>query len=87
VIHVALAHPQVRHPAEVLDFVCTYFPVLDKIDPHVRVGGIQRHVIDKAPPMLHPHGAVVPRIIGDASGVLSRLDLLEQIGMITGFDT
>ena len=31
VIHVALAHPQVRHPAEVLDLVSAYFPVLIKL--------------------------------------------------------
>ena len=45
VIHVALAHPQVRHPAEVLDLVSAYCPVLDKIDPHVHVRGIERRVI------------------------------------------
>ena len=36
--------------------------------------------------MDHPCGAVVPLIIGDAPGVLRRLHLLEQIGMIAFFD-
>ena len=48
--------------------------------------GIERHVIDKAKAMHHTRGAVVPLIIGDAPGVLRRLHLLEQIGMIAFFD-
>ena len=69
-----------------LDFVIAHFPVLDKIDPHVWVGGIERDIIDKAKPMHEPRSAIVPLIIGDAAGVLGRLDLLEQIGMIAFFD-
>ena len=38
---VALVHPQVRHPTEVLDLVMTNFPVLDEIDPYVRVRSIE----------------------------------------------
>src|SRR3989454_4715993 len=51
VIDVARAHPQVRHPTEVLDAVSPHFPVLDEIDPYGRVRLIERHVIDKAKPM------------------------------------
>ena len=36
--------------------------------------------------MDHTRGAVVPLIIGHAPGVLRRLHLLEQIGMIAFFD-
>src|SRR5262249_29234074 len=62
VIHVALAHPQVRHPAEVLDLVSASFPVLDEIDPHVHVRGIERHIIDKPKTMAHLCSAVVSLI-------------------------
>jgi hypothetical protein len=37
--------------------------------------------------MDHPGGAVVSLIIGDPSGVLCGLKLLEQIGMIPFFNT
>ena len=33
---VARAHPQVRHPAEVLDLAGAPLPVLDEIDPYSR---------------------------------------------------
>src|SRR5262249_31956936 len=56
---VARAHPQVRHPAEVLDLAGAPLPVLDEIDPYMGVRGIQRHVIDKAEAMDHTGGAVV----------------------------
>ena len=62
-------------------------PILDEIDPHVWVRGIERHVIDKAEAMDHPCGAVVSLIRGDTAGVLRGLHLLEQIGMIAFFDT
>ena len=48
--------------------------------------GIERHIVDKAKPMHHARGAVMPLIIGDAPGVLGCLHLLEQIGMIAFFD-
>jgi hypothetical protein len=85
-IDVARAHPHVSHPTEVLLLGSAPFPVLDEIDPHVWVRGIEGYVIDKTKLMDQPYSAVMPRIRGDASGVLSRLDLLEQVGMITGFD-
>ena len=50
------------------------------------VRGIEGHVIDKAKAMDQPCGAVVSFIIGDAPGVLRRLHLLEQKGMIAFFD-
>ena len=43
-------------------------------------------VVDKAEAMDHPCGAVVSLIRGDTSGVLRRLHLLEQKGMIAFFD-
>src|SRR6266567_2697048 len=84
-IHVALTHAEIGHPAEVLDLVIAYLPVLDEMDPHVRTRRIERHVIDKAEAMDHPCGAVVTLIVGDPSSVLCGLHLLEQIGMIPFF--
>ena len=57
------------------------------MDPHVRMRRIERQVMDKAEAMDNPYGAVVALVIGDLSGVLRCLDLLEQIGMIPFFDT
>src|SRR5258706_6247671 len=57
---VALAHPQVRHPTEVLDLVSADFPVLNEIDAHVRVRSIERHIIDKAKPLHKTRIAVLP---------------------------
>src|SRR5262249_5594389 len=86
-IHVALTHTEVSDPTEVLALVLPYLPVLDKIDPHLRVRRIEGDVIEKAKPMYQPGGAVVALMIGDPSGMLRGLDLLEQIGMIPLFDT
>jgi len=60
---IALVHPQVCHPAEVLDLGITNLPVLDEIDPHICVQCIERHVIDKPKPMHQSRGTVVPFII------------------------
>src|SRR5262245_31539416 len=84
---IALAHPQVGDPTEVLDLVLAYLPVLDEIDPYVQVRGIEWHIIDKPKAMDHPGSAVVSLIIGHAPGVLRRLYLLEQKGMIAFFDS
>ena len=70
-----------------LDLVIANLPVFNEIDPHVRMRLIERHVIDKAKAMDNPCGAVVSLIIGDTSGVLRRLHLTEQKGMIAFFDT
>src|SRR5882672_3284582 len=59
---VARVHPQVRHPPEVLDLVMTNFPVLDAMDPDVRVRSIAWYVIDKAKPMTDACGASVSLI-------------------------
>ena len=82
----ARAHPQVRHPTKMLHLGSAKLPVLDKIDSHVRVRGIERHVIDKAKAMPKTRAPVLSLVIGYAPGVLRRLDLLEQKGMIALFD-
>src|SRR5262249_2120877 len=83
---VALAHAYVRYPTEVLDLGIADLPVLDEIDPHVDVRGIEWHLIDKPKAMEHPGSTVVSFIIGHASSLLCRLYLLEQKGMIAFFD-
>ena len=46
---------------------------------------IERHVTDKAKPVTQTRIGVVPVVIGDTSRLLSRLHLLEQIGMVAFF--
>src|SRR5215468_3659784 len=84
-IDVPLAHAQVRHPAAVLDLVRAYFPILDAMDSHGRSRGMERHLVDKAKPMHHTRGAVMPLIKGHALACLSSLHLLEQRGMSAFF--
>jgi hypothetical protein len=56
------------------------------MDPHARIGGIERHVMDKADAIDHPCGAVVSLRKGATSGVFRRLHWLEQQGMIAFVD-
>src|SRR6266446_764177 len=67
---VELAHPQVCDPTEVLDLVLAHLPVLNEIDPHIRVRCIERHVSAKAKPMTDACGAIVPLITGPTHGNL-----------------
>src|SRR5712691_3979492 len=83
---ITLTHAQVGHPTEVLDLGMANLPILDEIDPHVGVRGIERHVVHKAEAMAHPCSTVVSLIRGHAPGVLRRLHLLKQKGMIAFFD-
>jgi hypothetical protein len=69
-----------------LDPVSAHLPVLDEVDVHVCVRGIEGQLIDKPKAVDKTCGTVVPLLIGDAPGVLRRLHLVEQKGMITGFD-
>ena len=84
-IHVAGTHPQVRHPTEVLHLRIAYFPVLEEVDPYVRVRSIAWPVMDKAKPMTDACGAIVPLIKSHAPIVLGSLHLVEHIGAIAFF--
>src|SRR2546426_7792711 len=66
---VARVHAEVRDPTEVLHLVIAHLPVLDEIDPHVWVGGIEGDILDKAKPMHHLRSAIMPLIRGDAPSV------------------
>src|SRR5262245_43197225 len=83
---IPLVDPQVCDPAEVLALALAHLPVLDEIDPHVAVRGIEWHIIDKPKAVTHPASAVMAFIIGDAPGLFRLLDLPEQKGMIACFD-
>ncbi len=85
VIDMPLVHPDVSHPAEVLDLLVMRLPILNEIDVHSSVGGVEGHLIDKPEAMHQARGAVVPRIMGDTARAVRSLDLLEQPGMIPGF--
>jgi hypothetical protein len=82
---IPFGHPQVGEPAEGLALVLAPLPVLDTMDPHLRVRRIEGDGIEQAKPMHQPCGAVVPCIQGDAPSVLRGLDLLEQRGMLAFF--
>src|SRR5262249_39471227 len=84
-IDVPLTHPQVRHPAEVLDHVLADLPILNEIDPHIRSRCIERYVVHKAKPMHHTRGTVMPLISGHAPDCLSSLHLFEEIRMVAFF--
>src|SRR5215831_20122283 len=75
VIDVPRADAQVCHPTKVLHLVLTHLPILDEIDSHVWVRGIERHVIHKAEAMDYTRGTVVPLIGGHAPGLLGCLHL------------
>jgi hypothetical protein len=60
---------------------------LHELDPHVWIGGIARDIMDKAKAMHYPGSAVVSLISSHAPGMLRRLHLLEQPGMIAFFDS
>ena len=61
-------------------------PILKTIDPHVRVRGLERHLIDHAQLMPHPSGAVMACRIRDASSVLGCLPLGKEMSLIACFD-
>lgn len=70
-----------RKSPKVWDRVLAHLPVLDTMDPHVWVGGLERAIMDKTTPRHEPRRASVPLLRGDAVGVLGRLDLLAQRGV------
>src|SRR5262249_49803901 len=70
----------------VLHLRIAHFPVLDEIDPYVRLRSIQWQVIDKAKAMYEPRSAIVSLIRGDAARLCGHLDLVEQIAMNAFFD-
>jgi len=84
-IPVALAHAYIGHPPEVLNLLLTDLPVLDAIDLHGRVGGIEGHLMEKAQAVDYLGGTIVPLIIRDASSLLGGLALLEHLAMLTLF--
>ena len=81
-VHMALADPQVGDPTAGLDLVLGSLPILDAIAPHVRSRGIEGHSVDKAKPMHHARGAVVPLLLGDRPRVVSGRHLVAYLGMI-----
>src|SRR6266446_4308195 len=84
--NVALVHSSIRYPTEVLDLGIANLPVLDDLDAYVRMRCIEGHVIAQPKAMDKTRSAVVPLIIGHTPGVLCRLHLLEQRGMIAFFN-
>src|SRR6266700_7246603 len=84
-IDVPRTHPHVRHPAVWLDHILADLPIRHAVDPHIRSRCLERYVVHKATPMHHTRGTVMPLILGQAPGVLSRLHLCEEIRLVACF--
>jgi hypothetical protein len=77
---------QVGDPAKVLALAITSFPALQEVDPQIGMGYIERHVTDKAKPMVETRRGVSPVVIGDVSCALGCRHGREQISMVACFD-
>ena len=70
-----------------LDFaVSGRLPALDKIDPQVGIGGIERQVGDKTKPMVNVGLVIVTVIVSHTANSIGLGNLLEQKGMIAFFN-
>ena len=88
VVHVPRADAQVGHPTKVLHLALTHLPILDEIDSHVSVRGIECHSHSQSGsdgPHAQ-HGRVAHRR-SHAWPARRRLYLREQIRMIAVFHT
>src|SRR5256885_7975396 len=79
----AFMDAQVGAPTAVLDFVLVPLPALQEVDPQVGMGYMERHVTDKAQPVVQTRLGGVPIVRSDASGLRGRRHLLAQGGMGT----
>ena len=84
--HGALGEGQVGDPTAVVDLALDGFPALQEGAPQIGMGGIERHVTEKAKPVVETRRGIVPVVRGDASGALGCRDMREQRGMIACFD-
>ena len=85
-VNCALVDAQVGDPTEMLDFALYRLPTLDEVDPQIGIGFVERHVTNKAEPMVNPLLALFTLLIGHATRLLSLGHMLEQKGMIAFFD-
>src|SRR5687767_6229134 len=88
-INRALIDAQVGNPTKVLDRVLGLVPLpaLQKVDPQVGIGFIERHGTNKAKAMMETRPCIVSIVIGDSPSPLSRRHVLKQVGMVAFFDT
>ena len=77
-------HGKVSHPTEMLRFTRLDFPILDEIDPFVRIGFVQRRLVDKPKTMSHPLAFTFE--LADLSGLVSLVNNLKQELVVTFFD-
>ena len=82
--HIPGVKGQIGDPAEVLNLIALDFPVLQKIDPYIWVGGIQPPLVHKVKPMNDPLGSLL--IMLGLTQLLLGFDLRKQAGMIPFFD-
>jgi hypothetical protein len=81
-INRAFAQAKVRHPTEMLHLVTVPLPTLQKVDPHIGVGLIERQVTGKAKAMAQPALGILAIIRAHLAHLLRRRDLREQIPMV-----
>jgi hypothetical protein len=77
----AFGHPQGGAPADVLDRGRAHLPGCDPSAPPLDVRRLEGDVLEQAPPLHQPGGAVGPCLPGAAPSVLRGLDLLAQSGL------
>ena len=77
---------EVRHPGEMLGFLLTNFPILHKVDQHLLVGSIQRHLVEK-PKAHQSHPFLFDFISLHPPCLFSLMYKLKQKGMISFFNS
>ena len=85
-VHGAFGEAQVGHPTEMLYLVAVPLPALQKVDPTVGIGLIERQVTDEAKAMAQPALGIIAIVIAHLARLLSRRYLREQIPVISFFD-
>src|SRR5918992_831179 len=85
-VHRAFGQAKVSYPTEMLHFVAVPLPALQKVDPHIGVGLIERQVTGKAKAMAQTTLGIIAIIIAYLARLLSRRHLREPIPMIAFFD-
>src|SRR5271165_2300842 len=69
-------HGEVRHPCKMLGLLRANFPVFQEIDAEVRVGLIERHMVEKAEVM---HDPILSNLkVGGVSSLVCPLNVVEQ---------
>ncbi|MFN8459417.1 MAG: hypothetical protein U0401_33005 [Anaerolineae bacterium] len=69
---------QIGNPAKMLDFVSLDFPIFNKVDQHILIAAVQRHLVDETKTM--GHALTGHFILCTLPGLVSLFHLLKQKG-------